>query len=110
MQKRCAVRALAYTVCMQLTNEDVERIARLARIRLTKEEIEPMKGDLQTILGFVERLQAEDVEGVPPTAQVTGLENVDRRDEEEGCDAREEILNAAPRRERDVIEVRAVQE
>lgn len=93
---------------MKLEREEVERIAKLARIRLTQEEIEPLREDLAEILTFVERLQEEDVEGVPPTAQVTGLTNIARHDASEACEDREAILNQAPRRDTDTIEVRAV--
>lgn len=93
---------------MKLERSDVERIARLARIQLQEEELEALRGDLGAILTFVERLQEEDVEGVPPTHQVTGLQSISREDTIQACDAREAILNQAPRREADTIEVRSV--
>ncbi len=93
---------------MELSRADVEKIAKLSRIRLEEAEIDPLAKELAQILTFVERLKAEDVEGIPPTAQAVDLSNVTREDEQKTSTNREAILNAAPRRERDVIEVRAV--
>lgn len=65
----------------QLTREDVLKLARLARLDLTEDEIEEFRGELSEILQYVEQLQAVDVEGLEPTNQVTGLTDVTRPDE-----------------------------
>ena len=59
---------------------EVERIAALARIGLTPEEVAKMSVELGQILQFVEQLQSVDVTGVAPTDQVTGLVDVYRDD------------------------------
>lgn len=56
-------------------------MARLARLSLTDEEVEQYRGELSTILQYVEQLSSVDVKGVEPTHQVTGLTNVTRPDE-----------------------------
>ncbi|CAN5669615.1 Asp-tRNA(Asn)/Glu-tRNA(Gln) amidotransferase subunit GatC [soil metagenome] len=65
---------------VKLTEDDVLKLAQLARLRLTKEEIEKFKFEIQEILEYVELLQQVDVSGVEPTSQVTGLTNVLRPD------------------------------
>jgi len=64
-----------------LTRDDVLKLARLARLTITDEEIEKYRKELSEILGFVEQLSQVDVTGLEPTTQVTGLKNVMREDE-----------------------------
>lgn len=64
-----------------LTRDDVLKLARLARLDLSDEEIELFSKELTAILHYVEQLQAVDVDGLLPTNQVTGLTNVTRKDE-----------------------------
>lgn len=65
---------------MALTRADVVRVADLARLRLTDNEIDGMQVQLSRILEHVSALQAVDVAGVEPTAQVTDLVNSLRDD------------------------------
>lgn len=64
----------------KLTRDDVLRLAQLARLQLTDEEVEEFTGELSEILQYVELLDGVDVNGLPPTNQVTGLVNVTRED------------------------------
>ena len=64
-----------------LSREDVLKLARLARLTLSDEEVERYRSELSQILQYVEQLQTADVEGLKPTTQVTGLKNVMREDE-----------------------------
>ena len=50
--------------------EEVERIAHLARLRLSPQETEAMASDLESILGYVELLGTLDTEGVEETSHV----------------------------------------
>jgi aspartyl-tRNA(Asn)/glutamyl-tRNA(Gln) amidotransferase subunit C len=63
-----------------VTVEDVYRVAALARIGVTADEAERLAVELASVIGFVEQLQAVNIDGVPPTDQVTGLTNVTRPD------------------------------
>ena len=65
----------------KLTREDVLKLARLARLELTEEEVAEYQSELSQILDYVEQLQRVDVKGLKPTNQVTGLTNVMREDE-----------------------------
>lgn len=64
----------------QLTREDVLKLASLARISLSNDEVAEFSGELSAILGYVEQLRSVDVSGLTPTNQVTGLTNVMRDD------------------------------
>src|SRR5579872_1803061 len=63
-----------------LTRQDVLKLARLARIALSDEEVEEFASEFSAILKYVEQLQQVEVDGLEPTSQVTGLTNVMRPD------------------------------
>jgi aspartyl-tRNA(Asn)/glutamyl-tRNA(Gln) amidotransferase subunit C len=65
----------------KLTRDDVLKLARLARLDLSEDEVEEFRAELSEILQYVEQLQSVDVKGLKPTNQVTGLTNVTRQDE-----------------------------
>ena len=79
-----------------IDREQVHYVARLARLRLSDEEIERMTGELSSILGHIETIQALDLEGVEPTSHVVALENVLRADEPRPSLPRETVLEQAP--------------
>ena len=65
---------------MSLTPEQVRHVAKLARLRLSDAEVDKFSGQLSAILEYVAILNEVDTEGVEPTSQVTGLQNVTRED------------------------------
>ncbi len=65
----------------KLSRNDVLKLARLARISLSDDEVDSLAGELSAILQYVEQLSSVDVGGLKPTNQVTGLTNVMRKDE-----------------------------
>jgi aspartyl-tRNA(Asn)/glutamyl-tRNA(Gln) amidotransferase subunit C len=65
----------------KLTREDILKLAQLARLDLTDDEVEEYCAELSAILQYVEQLASVDVADLQPTNQVTGLENVTRPDE-----------------------------
>lgn len=64
----------------KLTIDDVKKVAGLASLPLTGEEITLFIVQLSAILDFISKLQKIDTHGVQETSQVTGLENVLRED------------------------------
>jgi aspartyl-tRNA(Asn)/glutamyl-tRNA(Gln) amidotransferase subunit C len=76
--------------------EVVRHVARLARLRLDSAELARMERELNGILGHVERIQALDLEGVPPTTHVVPLSNVTREDVPRPSLPLEEALREAP--------------
>jgi aspartyl-tRNA(Asn)/glutamyl-tRNA(Gln) amidotransferase subunit C len=77
---------------MKLTRDQVLKVAKLARLGLTEEEIERFAGDLSDILTYVECLSELPTDDVEPTAQVTGLVNVFRDDEVDISENAERLL------------------
>jgi len=65
----------------KITDDEVKRLAVLARIGLSDDEVRRLAGELDQIVGFVKKLQAVTTKDVPPTSQVTGLIDVWRADE-----------------------------
>jgi aspartyl-tRNA(Asn)/glutamyl-tRNA(Gln) amidotransferase subunit C len=65
----------------KLSRDDVLKLAQLARLELTDEEVEEFSAELSEILQYVEQLGGVDVKGLEPTLQVSGLTNVMREDE-----------------------------
>lgn len=63
-----------------LTEKEIRKIAKLARLDLTDEEVEKFRPQLSEILKYVALLDAVNIEGVPPTAQSPGSQNVLRED------------------------------
>lgn len=74
----------------------VLHVARLARLRLTEDEIAGLTGDLSTILDHIEKIGELELDDVAPTAHVIELENVLRADEPRPSLARELVLAQAP--------------
>jgi aspartyl-tRNA(Asn)/glutamyl-tRNA(Gln) amidotransferase subunit C len=66
----------------ELSRDDVLRLAQLARLDLTDEEVLEFQSELTEILHYVEQLGSVDVAGLDETSQVTGLTNVTREDVE----------------------------
>lgn len=65
----------------KLSQDDVLKLARLARLELSDEEVQQFQNEFNAILGYVEQLQKVDISGLEPTSQVTGLKDVMRQDE-----------------------------
>jgi len=78
---------------------DIAKVARLARIGLTAEELAHYEQQLQVILEHAARVQALPTEGVAPTAHPLPMVNAFRADEVEPTLDREEVLSQAPDRE-----------
>lgn len=87
---------------------EVERVARLARVKITPDEAAHLASELGQIVEFVEQLQAVDIEGVEPTDQVNGLESVTRPDEVKPSMDREKLLANAPEQKDGYIVVKRV--
>ncbi|HLC76071.1 MAG TPA: Asp-tRNA(Asn)/Glu-tRNA(Gln) amidotransferase subunit GatC [Candidatus Peribacterales bacterium] len=81
----------------QLTEEQVRHIAKLARLRLSDVEVQKFTKELCSIFGYIDMLNELDTEHVEPTAQITGLTNVMRRDEVHASEATtSELLACSP--------------
>ena len=65
---------------VKLSKEEILKLANLAQLKLTPDEVSEFSSELSLILDYVSHLDTIDVEGLEPTYQVTGLENVTRED------------------------------
>jgi len=81
---------------MAITKEEVEHVARLARLELTDEEVELFRSQLDVVLERAQRIQALDLDDVPPTAHPVELTNVWRDDVVAPIDDPMPILESAP--------------
>ena len=93
---------------MRLTADEVRHIAVLARMGMTADEIERMRGQLSHILDHFDVLQTADTEGVEPTGHSANLESVMREDVVAESRSLEDVMANAPQREADFIKVKAV--
>lgn len=85
-----------------LSAEEVRKVARLARLELTDEQVEVYRGQLGAVLGYFERLREVNLEGVEPLTHVVG-EAVEARvegrldlDEPRAGLANEALMRMAP--------------
>ena len=79
-----------------LTTEEVARIAHLARLALTGDEIELFSRQLTSILEYADQLREVDTSGVPPTSHPLALTAALRDDERQPPLPRNEALAGAP--------------
>jgi len=80
-----------------LSPEDVQKVATLARLKLSEEELEQIGHQLGEILDYVAVLDEVDVSEVEPMAHVADVSNAFRADETRPGLPREESLSNAPK-------------
>ena len=93
---------------MSLTREEVERVALLARLELTPDEVATMTRQLSKILDHIEQLSQLDTESVQPMAHAIEMSNVFGDDQIRPGLTREEALSNAPKRDEECYRVPAV--
>lgn len=81
---------------MSVDKETVARIAHLARIKVPEAALEPMTGELNTILAFVEQLAEVNTDNVAPMTSVVHVKLPQRDDVITDGDCREDVLANAP--------------
>lgn len=94
----------------KITKKDVEYVARLARLALSDEEKERYTAQLESILEYIEKLNAMDTTNVAPTTHVLPLSNVWREDQVDAnrFDGPDRILKNAPDTEGPFFKVKKV--
>lgn len=93
----------------KLSKKDVLRLAALAKLELSPDEIDDYREELSKILDYVEKLQQVNVDGLKPSYQVTGLRNATREDEEIDYGVSQtELLKNVPETENNQIKVKRV--
>jgi aspartyl-tRNA(Asn)/glutamyl-tRNA(Gln) amidotransferase subunit C len=90
---------------MSLTIQEVEHIAKLARLALTDEQKERYRGQLSTILDHVAKLQELNTRDVPPTTGGALTEMLLRADETRPGLSSEALFANAPEKDGDQFKV-----
>lgn len=81
---------------MSLTLQDVEKIAHLARLELTADQLVAFQNQLSAVLDYAEMLNELDLDGIQPTAHAIARQNVVRPDVvEPGLSVEDVLYNAA---------------
>ncbi|MFZ0038622.1 MAG: Asp-tRNA(Asn)/Glu-tRNA(Gln) amidotransferase subunit GatC [Candidatus Acidiferrales bacterium] len=86
---------------MKISREEVLRVAELAHLELSEADVETYRGQLDSILEYVDKLNEVDLSGIEPMAQVlfsSGDANPSalREDVERPCNTGSELLKQAP--------------
>jgi aspartyl-tRNA(Asn)/glutamyl-tRNA(Gln) amidotransferase subunit C len=91
-----------------LSRSDVEKVAHLARLGLTDEELTRLEGQLNHILDQYAILAELPTDDIAPTAQTIELENILREDVVQPSLPVDDVLGNAPARDGDFIVVPAI--
>ena len=84
---------------MSLTTDDVRHVARLARIALSDQEVEALRGELSDILAYADKVGEVAAADVPPTSHAYPLRNVYRDDTPQPSLSADEATATAPQAE-----------
>ncbi len=80
----------------KITREQVQHVAKLARLKLTEAEVQYYTNNLNTMFLFMDKLNEVDTSDVVPTSHVLGNTNVMRADQVRPSLPIEEVLQNAP--------------
>ena len=84
---------------MSISRQDIEKVALLARLQLTDDELSKMTVELAQIVGYVDQLAEVDTNGIEPMAHAIETANVCRDDVVVASLPRDEALANAPHRD-----------
>lgn len=93
-----------------LSVEEIRKLARLSRLALTDEEVEKLRGEMDSIIAYVDVIQKVELPGKPEGSVYLDMENVMREDgtpHAPGVNT-EEMLAQAPRREGNYLKVKKI--
>ncbi len=95
---------------MAISVDEVKKLAELARLALTDEEVAKMQKDIESILSYVGTIQQVTLSASDDPSPHLALENVMREDDEPeaGNTYTEDLLNQAPRREGRFVKVKKI--
>lgn len=90
---------------MDVTREDVKKVARLAKLKISEDEIEIFTGQFNTIIEYIHTLDELDTSQVEPTSHVLDLKNILREDAMAPSLPRGEMLKNAPQQDGEYFRV-----
>lgn len=85
---------------MAIKKEDVEYIAKLARLKLKGEEIDYFADQLSNIIEYIDQLKEIDTKNIEPTSHALSIQNVFRKDAVKPSLKIDEVIKNAPDKER----------
>ena len=89
----------------KITEEEVKKVAELARLRLDNNQLRHHSEQIEKILDYINQLEKIDTKGVPCTTRAIEVTNVLRKDVNNKFEDRDDLLNLAPSREDDFFKV-----
>ncbi|MFL2746407.1 MAG: Asp-tRNA(Asn)/Glu-tRNA(Gln) amidotransferase subunit GatC [Dehalococcoidia bacterium] len=93
---------------MGLSLDQVKKIAKLSRIKMTDEQLKDMCVELENIFNHIDVIQKADTEKIEPTGHSVNLDSVFRNDVVEKSASVKEVLKNAPKQEDDFFTVRKI--
>lgn len=96
-----------------LSEKEVEKIASLARIKISPEEKTLFQKELSLILDYIEKLNSVNTEGIEPLYQTTGIDNSTREDKHRDDfplseDLNDKLIGQAPHKQERFVKVKSV--
>ena len=93
-----------------ISKEEVQHIAKLARLQLSEAELEKYQKELSLILDYIAKLKEVDIKGVEPTSHSIEMENITREDMVFPAEAKvkEKLLEQMPEKEGDYLKVKSI--
>jgi aspartyl-tRNA(Asn)/glutamyl-tRNA(Gln) amidotransferase subunit C len=83
----------------KITNEEVKKVAYLARLELNENEINNHSKQLEKILEYIKQLEKIDTDEVPCMTRAIEVINVLRKDEKKNSDCTKELIELGPSKE-----------
>jgi aspartyl-tRNA(Asn)/glutamyl-tRNA(Gln) amidotransferase subunit C len=91
-----------------ISKDEVQHIAKLARLGLSDEEVVKFQKELSAVLDYIEKLKKVDVKDVSPESHAIKIENVQREDAVKIKTDPETILSLAPDKKDGFLKVKSV--
>ena len=89
----------------KISNDEVKKVAQLARLELNESEIKQHAEQLEKILDYINQLDKINTENIPCTTRAIEVINVLRKDEKKDYENSEDLLDLAPSRENKFFKV-----
>jgi aspartyl-tRNA(Asn)/glutamyl-tRNA(Gln) amidotransferase subunit C len=87
---------VGHRIPLVIDRDEILHVARLARLELAEDEIEPLARELSAVLDHIAKISTLDLDGVPPTSHVVEVTGALRADEPRPSLPREVALAQAP--------------
>ena len=88
---------------MGISKKDIEKIANLAQINISQEEVEKLENKLDGIMSLIDKMQSINTENIEPMSHALDISQPLRKDEVTESDLRKKILPLAPEAEKSLF-------